>query len=122
MEKYVRQGGILIGLKPTSPEGLIPSAGMDEFHRITNAMWGECGTDHDPTEIAYGRGRIYCTQDAHAAFAALHLPPDFDYRADDAGVAFDYVHRQTQDADLYFVRNENDTPAAATKLRIASGV
>jgi hypothetical protein len=113
IEQYVHEGGTVIGLQPAGPVGLIPPARMAEFKRIASTMWGDCSTVGSGF-VRYGNGRIYCTQNSHQAFADLHIVPDFTYKSDDAKVAFDFVHRETKDAEIYFVRNENDAPAKAT--------
>jgi hypothetical protein len=115
IEKYVHAGGTVIGLEPVGPVGLIPPAQMAEFKRIASAMWSGCGTAGTGV-VRYGDGQIYCTQNSHQAFADRHIVPDFTYRSDDTRVAFDFVHRQTKEAEIYFVRNENNTPARATLL------
>ena len=115
IEKYVHEGGTVMGLQPLGPVGLIPPAQMAEFKRIAAAMWGNCGATSNGMG-RYGDGRVYCTQNSHQAFTDLHIVPDFTYTSDDARVAFDFVHRETKDADIYFVRNENDSPAKATLM------
>jgi hypothetical protein len=114
IENYVRQGGVVIGLVPLAPQGLIPAARMAAYKRTADAMWGECGAQANGGFVRYGRGRIFCTQNAHQAFAAMRIAPDFTYSAGDPSVALDFVHRRTAGAEIYFVRNARDVPATAT--------
>jgi hypothetical protein len=110
VNRFVRQGGVVIGLKPAGPLGLIPSQTEAEYKRIINEMWGDCEKSNT-TEVRYGHGHIYCTLNARSALTAMGLIPDFSYRlkgdtasGEDEEV-LDYVHRRTANADIYFVRN-----------------
>ena len=114
IESYVRQGGVVIGLKPIQPLSIIPSSQLAEYKRTAASMWGNCDEAVDEGLVHYGNGRIYCTRNAHHVFASLHLLPDFSYSSTDRGAAFDYVHRRTDQADIYFVRNMNNSSAKAT--------
>lgn len=121
--RFVQQGGVVIGLKPLGPLGLIPPQEQAEYTRLADAVWKGC--DAGASESHYGHGRVACTTDARAALAAMGVAPDFDYklhsdhRAGDTSPAFDYVHRQTTDAEIYFVRNALDRPVQATlSLRV----
>lgn len=114
--RFVQQGGIAIGEEPAGPLGLIPAAQAAEYKRVTNAMWADCknGVAH------YGRGTIYCSASSRDALIAMGVAPDFSYRLNhaDSGAqnqpAFDYIHRQTAAADIYFVRNTQPRELAAT--------
>jgi hypothetical protein len=125
VSRFVRQGGVVTGLKPTGPLGRIPPAEMTEYSRLADAMWEGC-TDKT-TESRYGTGRIVCTAEARSALAAMSVTPDFSYELDDKGSrtddgsAFDYVHRRTENADIYFVRNARSEAAKATLRFRVSG-
>jgi hypothetical protein len=114
VKKFVHQGGAVIGLEPVSPQGLIPPAQMAEYKQIAATMWGNCGAGIGDGMVIYGAGRIYCTQNSHHVLELMRINPDFTYRSDEPNVAFDFVHRRTENAEIYFVRNENDSPAEAT--------
>jgi len=128
VDRFVRQGGVVIGQKPVSPLGLIPSEKLAEYARIANEMWAGCeaGTGGGAAESRYGQGRIYCTAESHGALGATGATPDFTYRLNDDNadkqsdpafqneLAFDFVHRRTTDADIYFVRNTRAKAAEAT--------
>lgn len=114
IEKYVRDGGTVIGLEPASPIGNEPATQVEQFHRIASAMWGDCLPDSAISVVRYGKGLIYCTQSAHQAFADMHVRPDLSWNSDGAGASFDFVHRRDGDTDIYFVRNVNNATAKAS--------
>lgn len=113
--KFVDNGGLLIGPQPKHPLGLLNANEEADYRRIAERMWRGCKTGATAT---YGEGRIYCALDAHAALQAFHVAPDFEARGQGN---FDFVHRQTADADVYFVRNTEDKPAEATLSFRVSG-
>lgn len=114
LEKFVHDGGVAIGLKPTSPDGLVTDAQTAEYNRTTSTMWGNCRSDRNGGVTTYGSGKIYCTMSSHFAFTQMQLAPDFSYKADDSAVSFDYVHRHTVGAEIYFVRNVSNVVTNAT--------
>ena len=125
VSRFALQGGVVIGLKPTEPLGLTPPALHAEYTQLADAMWAGCG-GHAP-QAPYGKGRIACTAEARSALAAMNITPDFSYQLSDnnsgkdaAGV-FDYIHRRTSSADIYFVRNARDETVKATLSFRVSG-
>lgn len=115
---FVRQGGIVIGVKPGGPLGIVPDRQEAAYTRLASEMWADC--ERGATESHYGRGRIFCTAQSRAVLLSMQIVPDFSYRlrggetSADAGLAFDYVHRRTAGAEIYFVRNTLDQSVAAT--------
>jgi hypothetical protein len=117
ISRFVRRGGVVIGNKPAGPLGLVPPDVEAQYERVAEAMWAGC--EHGEAEARYGRGRIYCTSDARRALTAMGVTPDFVYRRSSEGPiadapAFDYIHRQTADADIYFVRSTRPSQVQAT--------
>ncbi|MGA7156166.1 MAG: glycosyl hydrolase [Acidobacteriaceae bacterium] len=118
ISRFVHQGGLVIGLKPLGPLGILPADQRILYTRLADEMWSAC--NHGATISNYGSGRIFCTTQSRTVLSFLHLAPDFSYRLsnDDAtanaGPAFDYVHRSAADTDIYFVRNTLDQSVAAT--------
>jgi hypothetical protein len=104
-----RTTGLTTGLTTALTTGLTTgssgSQGDAEVQRIAAEMWGDCG----PAGHAFGKGMVYCGMPTRDLLAARGLPPDF------AG-PFDYVHRQTDGADIYFVHNAQDRELRAEVL------
>ena len=108
IEKYVREGGALIGPRPSGPLGILSQAELKQYASIAGRVWSGCS---GAPITSYGAGRIYCALDAHDALQAFGVSPDLDV---DGRAQLDFVHRQTAEADIYFVRNKQDAPAQAT--------
>jgi hypothetical protein len=116
VEHFVAQGGVVIGLAPKAPLGLLPGEQTQTYHRTVAALWSGC--EHGVAEAHYGKGRVECTDHAREAFARIGVAPDFAYTLDKAEEAtapsFDFVHRRTATAEIYFVRNTQATASKAT--------
>jgi hypothetical protein len=118
IRQFVNQGGVIIGLKPTGPLGLIPSGAEAEYERIADTMWAGCAGG--AATARYGQGTIHCSADARDALTATGIAPDFSYRLNTAGVdalgtlSFEFVHRRTANAEIYFVRNTQPMELKAT--------
>ncbi|MBO0912001.1 MAG: hypothetical protein J2P13_09425 [Acidobacteria bacterium] len=117
VSRFVRQGGTLIGLEPTGPLGIISEAERADYDRMVRTIWSGCRKG-EGTEARYGEGRIECTANARAALAAMGIAPDFTFTVGgekaNAEPVFDYVHRKTRSADIYFVRSTGGAPVKAT--------
>ncbi len=110
IEAYVREGGVVIGLPPTSPTGQTTSANQSGFAALVAKVWGAgC---YASAAHAYGKGSVFCTANAHAAFQLMHLAPDVNVQ--EAGPSplqstssgeLDYIHQQIGATDLYYLRN-----------------
>jgi hypothetical protein len=107
IERYVREGGTLIGPRPSGSLGLLNDADEKKYSGIAGKMWRDC---NGPKVAVYGAGRIYCTLDAHNAFQAFGISPDMHV---DGEGKFDFAHRATSGAEIYFVRNTQNKPAQA---------
>jgi hypothetical protein len=110
VRRFVHQGGIVIGLRPEGPLGIIPPQKEAEYTQMVNEMWGNCESS-GRSEVRYGQGHIYCTANARSALTQMGAVPDFsytlngDHESGEGGEVLDYVHRRTANADIYFVRN-----------------
>ncbi len=118
IRRFVKQGGLVIGTEPTGTLGLIPPEEEADYKRIADEMWAGCAGG--AVTARYGQGTIYCSSDAGDALMAMGVAPDFSYRlettdGDEPGTpSFDYVHRRTANAEIYFVRNTRPTELKAT--------
>jgi hypothetical protein len=102
----VDKGAVVAGLKPERTASLTgyPES-EDRFREIADALWGE---DPEPgTAHAFGKGRVYPEREGRAVLKQMDVEPDFSYSAyEDA--AIHYIHRRTEDADIYFLSNQSD--------------
>jgi hypothetical protein len=117
IDRFVHQGGVVIGLKPIGPLGRLAADELEKYRRLADSIWSGC--DDGSTVAHYGRGTIECSANSRSVLIALGVSPDFSYQlAASSAVAenqtaFEYVHRTTGDADIYFVRNTQSRDLSA---------
>ncbi|HEY1241858.1 MAG TPA: glycosyl hydrolase, partial [Bryobacteraceae bacterium] len=95
IRKLVADRTAVLGARPERATGLM---GDDEVRAIAAEVWGDCG-QNGVKQHRFGKGTVYCGQPARDVLVEMKVLPDFK------GAGLDYVHRQTDGADLYFIRN-----------------
>lgn len=105
LEELVRAGATVIGPKPVDVPGLHEhQARTAELRRIADTLWG-----NDPGQLAganrHGMGRVVRGTSAREWLQSQSIGPDFACEDPSLAKIVDYIHRRTEDMDLYFVRN-----------------
>lgn len=57
------------------------------------------------TEKITGKGKVIWGRDINEVLASMKVLPDFSFTSDNPQASFDYIHRNTNDADIYFLSN-----------------
>jgi len=115
LEKLVSDGAVVIGRRPVRTTSLRNYPGCDrEVQAISAKLWGNC----DGQKIfsnTYGKGTVYCGKSVKQVLAELNVAPDFEVQGtDNQDHHIDYIHRQTETDDIYFVSNSNPTEEQVT--------
>ena len=104
VEKLVKAGATVVGVKPTKSPSLADYPKADaEVKRVADELWAESpGTT---AGRSVGSGKVYASLTVADALNDLQLPPDFasDAKSQSAVMA---VHRKTASGDLFFVSNQ----------------
>jgi len=103
LEKLVAAGATILGPKPVTVPGLQDYPVKNtRLRALADKMWGDCnGTT--VTKNRHGKGTVVWGLTPSQWLASEFIEPDFTCTAD--APTLDYIHRQTKDLDLYFVRN-----------------
>jgi len=108
LEMLVNDGAIVIGTKPersTSLKGF--PACDDEVKVIADKLWGKA----DGQTIfanTYGKGKVYWGKTVKEVLEEMNLPADFQVKGiKNDHDEIDYIHRQTESEDIYFVSNSS---------------
>ncbi len=101
----VEQGAIVAGPKPLDDPSL--SDDHAAFTRVNDELFGD-GTGVRPV----GKGKVFAGENLSDVFAALQLPPDFDYSKPESDLHVAFAHRHLSDGDLYFVSNRGNREEA----------
>jgi hypothetical protein len=106
LEQLVRDGATIIGPKPIRATGLADHERRDaEVRTIAERLWGSCD-GRTVFENAVGRGRVVQGSMLREVLKSKGVGPDL-WPLDAARQSdIDFIHRRTDDADIYFVRNK----------------
>ncbi len=115
LKKLVFDGAIVIGRKPERTTSLKDYPDCDlEVNEIADKLWGKC----DGVKILsnnYGKGTVYWGKSVKEVLAEMNIPPDFEVQGiDNCDFHIDYIHRQTETEDLYFVSNSSPASEKVT--------
>jgi hypothetical protein len=107
LRDLVAAGATVVGPKPERDAGLKNYPECDrQVRRLADMLWGDCN-GKTVTEHRFGKGRIIWGKTLRAVLAADHVPTDFDYANSAAGAVIDFIHRNADGTEVYFVANRN---------------
>jgi len=105
LKELVTQGAVIVGNKPADSPSLADDE--SEFHMIADRLWG-AGVPRAGTIRKVDKGRVYVGMSANDVLKALSLDEDFTYTKPEPDTELMFLHRKTDDGDLYFVDNRSD--------------
>jgi hypothetical protein len=114
LRTLARSGAVIVGARPQGSPSLADDAG--KLDAVLDDMWGDT-----PQVRSVGRGTVYGNMTLAQALAAIGVQPDFDYSNPDNQAKLEYVHRRTDDGDIYYVTNRNARAEALTLSLRTSG-
>jgi len=105
LESLVKGGLIVIGPKPLKATGLIHYPESDKaIKAIAARMWGS--TDGVKVqENRYGKGRVIWGKDVNTVLTEMKVKPDLQFTSTETNTGIDYIHRTTDNMEIYFVVN-----------------
>lgn len=105
VEELVRNGATILAPRPQRATGLKSYPLSDtELNAISRRLWGNID-GKQVLENKYGKGRVIWGRDINAVLRSMQAIPDFEFTGSDTTAALEYIHRQTAEADIYFVSN-----------------
>jgi len=110
VKDLIAAGATVIGPKPTRDPGLKNYPGCDdEVLKLADEIWGKDAEASPAGAAQYGKGWIlWGPTERETLQQRLQTPEDLS--VDDAGTLIDYIHRQTDEADIYYVLNRQRVP------------
>jgi hypothetical protein len=111
LEALVKAGATVLGIrKPLGSPGLEDGAAGDaEVRRIADELWGP-GAPDGTGERKTGLGTIIWGRSPAYELALLATPKDFEAVGADPHIL--YAHRRSGQDDIYFLANQDDSPAS----------
>ncbi len=110
IEPWVKKGATIVGPKPIRSNGLYDAEQRDKaVRRIADRLWGPCD-GRTCKEHSYGRGRVVWGKSLREILTSRNIGPDFTALSERSAIQYplDYIHRRTDDAEIYFVANKLD--------------
>jgi len=119
IEELVAEGATILGPKPVHTTGIDTTNG--ELKRLADKLWGVQSCEGvSVRERPYGHGRVICGKTAREVLTEERIKPDFEFISPDPKANLDFVHRRTENADLYLIRNTSpDRFTAQVMLRVS---
>ena len=115
LSKFVHAGMTVIGAKPGGPPGLRETAEeIRQRQEIIEALWG--GDAAGTLNRRVGKGRVISGDSLAGILAADGLTPDVAPvgAASPGWDAVDWIHRRSNDADIYFLANSSSNVVRQT--------
>lgn len=110
LEKLVFDGAVIIGPKPSRATSLknYPESDL-EVKAIADKLWGNSDSNTIGSN-QYGKGTVYWGKTLDEVLDRLEVAPDFEVIGiDNFDRQIDYIHRQTETEDIYFVSNSSES-------------
>jgi hypothetical protein len=105
IKELVAAGATVTGPKPEKDSGLKDYPLSDvRIKELAAAIWGKCD-GKTIKQQAYGKGKIYWNMALKEVLQEKGVGPDFI--CDNENAFIDFIHRNTGDADIYFITNRN---------------
>jgi len=109
LEQLISNGAVVVGRKPeraTSLKGY-PDCD-DEVKEMADTIWGAIDGESIFSNT-YGKGTVYWGISTKEVLEELSIAPDFEVKGiDNHDLHIDFVHRQTEKVDIYFVSNSSE--------------
>jgi alpha-L-rhamnosidase len=111
LRQLVQEGAVVVGRIPTGTPGLENyPASEAELKKIAGEVWGD-SDGKTVKEHRFGRGRVIWGSSPADVLMELGVQPDLRF---DAAEGLRWIHRRDGEADVYFISNQKDRPAAAS--------
>ncbi len=108
LRELVAAGAHVVGPRPEQSPSLSGNPACDaEVRRLAAEIWGHCDGKR-VTENRLGKGLVYWGRPLTDILKDLNIRPGFQYEAINRGALLRYIHRRTDEADIYFVANGKD--------------
>ena len=105
----VKAGATIIGPKPERTPGYSGYPGSEiRFQNIVSDLWADLDGVSRTIRV-HGKGRVFWGTPVKTVLIRLKVSPDVEY-SQPLDSRIDWIHRRTEDADIYFVVNSAEVP------------
>ena len=129
ISELVKQGATIVGsVRPIRTNSLTGFPNADrQVEKITEKFWPvqDSMTDKNAASRAFGQGKVFTNMTSRQVLTQIGVKPDFTVLkggAQEGPLRIDYIHRRTDNADVYFVCNSaKETKTVLCRFRDADG-
>jgi hypothetical protein len=129
IRELVRQGATIVGsVRPIRTNSLTGFPNADrQVAAITEQLWPvqDSMTEKTAASRAFGQGNVFTNMTSRQVLMQMGVKPDFTVLkggTQDGPLRIDYIHRRTDNADVYFVCNSaKETKTVLCRFRDADG-
>jgi alpha-L-rhamnosidase len=105
IKELVVAGATVIGPKPERTPGLTDYPNSEKrLLKIAEQVWGESATSN-AIQHSYGKGRVIYGPTIKEILSKGAISTDFAFKSDTKNDLLDFIHRSTEDTEIYFVTN-----------------
>ncbi len=105
IESLVNSGMTVVAPRPERTSGLSGFPDSDrELKIITDRLWGNID-GKNVIENKVGKGKVIWGIDINVILENMKVQPDFAFKSNQAKTSLDYIHRTTNNQEIYFVVN-----------------
>ena len=109
IRSLVEQGLILVGTKPKRLPGLSSKDQLKDFNDLISSIWGDSDSTNKNKAHQLGKGRVYVSDDLAMILSLENILPDIIVDSVSSNAPINYIHRKTEDVDIYFLANNRRT-------------
>jgi hypothetical protein len=102
LEKLVDAGATLIGIAPEESPSL--TGDPSEYRVLVQKLWG------DGRITKFGHGRVIADTNLTNVLSEIGVPPDFTYSKTRPSSDIQFLHRTTDDEEIFFLSNRSADP------------
>jgi hypothetical protein len=123
LEKMVSEGATIIGAKPSEVPGLRDFENeARNLRELADKMWGDCNGSTVKVN-KYGKGSVVWGYSPEQWLQKEAVGPDFRCQNTQQDSVFNFIHRETTLAHIYFISNKTQNAVnAECKFRVENSV
>lgn len=113
--EFAEAGATIIGARPLGISGLqLQEEDQKEFDHLKARLWGNHPDPQAASDTSVGQGRVVNGKQPWKIMQEMGLGPDFEYEGLSEKGEVNWIHRQSADADWYFVSSRGLSPEKLT--------
>lgn len=113
IEELLQKGAIISGIKPEKTPGLHNYIEKDKkLNEMAGKLWNNISKEESGFNPV-GKGKLYRGVPQREILFSRGIYPDFMFKGQDDSTDLNFIHRRTEEADIYFVRNQKNLPTTA---------